>query len=95
MATKTQIFAAVDDCIRNHALSRASADNQVERVIEWYVRMDGDGPFRLYDVLKENEPETYPSWLPEVLTMVRVGDTVVTGGGAAAETEWKRVRPPR
>ncbi len=95
MPSRVQILVAVTDCITNHALSRASADNSVERVIEWYVRMNGEGPYRLYDVLAANPTKDYVTWLPRVLTLTRVGETITTGGDGTTKVTWKRVRPPR
>lgn len=76
------------------ALLLGNVPKQAKTVLAWKFRMDGEGPWTLRDIVKDNDldPDVLAGWLCEVVEgCPHVGDTCVTGGGAAATTTWERV----
>lgn len=76
------------------ALLLGNVPKQAKTVLAWKFRMDGEGPWTLREIVKDNDlnPDVLCGWLCEVVEgCPHVGDTCVTGGGAAATTTWERV----
>lgn len=76
------------------ALFLGNVPKQAKTVLAWKFRMDGEGPWTLRDIVKDNDldPDVLAGWLPELVEACpKVGDTYLLGGGAAAITTWERV----
>lgn len=76
------------------ALLIGDVNQQAETVLAWKFKIDGEGPWTLRDIVKDNDldPDVLAGWLPELVEACpKVGDTYLLGGGAAAITTWERV----
>ena len=76
------------------ALDLGHVNKRAEAVLAWKFKIDGEGPWTLRDIVKDNDldPDVLAGWLPELVEACpKVGDTYLLGGGAAAITTWERV----
>ena len=85
--------AALEHAVQQ-ALLMGEVPKQAKTVLAWKFMMDGEGPWTLRDIVKDNDlnPDVLCGWLCELVEACpKVGDTCVLGGGAAAITTWERV----